>query len=59
MKSTIAIISILFAANLVADDCKFSKIIEHKLDLSDSESLSIAASAGDMEIEGHEGSHRR
>ena len=52
VKSAIAIVLIMFTATALSDNCKYSKLIEHKLDLSNSTSLSIVASAGDLDVKG-------
>jgi len=45
-----------FSGNVSADNCKYEKTIEKKLNLDDSESLTVTAAAGDLEIVGVPGS---
>lgn len=41
-----------FSSSAAADDCKYEKTIEKRLDVGNSESLSITAAAGDLEVVG-------
>ena len=45
------------AADMQASDCEFERLIDQSLDVSDSQSLAIAAAAGDLEIVGVSGSN--
>ena len=47
-----------FSTAAEASDCKYEKTISLQLDLSNSESLSVDARAGDLEIEGIDGSKK-
>jgi hypothetical protein len=48
-----ALVATLAADGAQASDCEFEKTIDLTLDLSDSEELSIAVAAGDLEVTGH------
>ena len=47
-----------FSTEVYADRCKFEKIIDKTLDVSGSDSLTISASAGDLDVIGVAGSGR-
>lgn len=47
-----ALLLIQFSSKIFADDCKFEKIIDKTLDLSNSEILGISAMAGDLDVIG-------
>jgi DUF4097 and DUF4098 domain-containing protein YvlB len=47
---------VVIAADALASDCKFERLLDESLDVSGSQSLAIAAAAGDLEIAGVSGS---
>lgn len=59
MRKTVLILAILATPTLQAWDCKHEKQIEQELDLSGSETLSVEAAAGDLEIKGGSGDKAR
>lgn len=56
MSKWIAVFTACFAMGAQADSCEFQKEIDESLDLSGSDSLSIAAAAGELDIRGTSGS---
>lgn len=56
MRKILFLSCFLVAPALQAWDCKYEKVIDETLDLSGSESLRIAAKAGDLEVRGSSGS---
>lgn len=59
MKKYVVLFAILCVPALQADYCKYEKAIDQELDLSGSESLSVLAAAGDLEIRGISGDTAR
>lgn len=56
MRKILVLSCFLIAPAVQAWDCKYEKVIDETLDLSGSESLRIAAAAGDLEVRGGSGS---
>lgn len=52
----ILLLVLLAAANIQASDCEFERLLDQSLDVSDSQTLAIAAAAGDLKIVGVSGS---
>jgi len=52
----VVLLLMLIAADALASDCKFERLLDESLDVSGSQSLAIAAGAGDLEIAGVSGS---
>jgi hypothetical protein len=59
MRKILFLSCLLIAPAAQAWDCKYEKVIDETLDLSGSESLRIAAAAGDLEVRGGSGSEAR
>jgi DUF4097 and DUF4098 domain-containing protein YvlB len=55
MKKTVLFLAILATPALQAWECKYEKQIQQELDMSGSETLSVEAAAGDLEIKGGSG----
>jgi len=55
MQRYLILLAALVAGSAHAWDCKYEKELDVSLDLADSEKLTIAAAAGDLEIVGHAG----
>lgn len=55
MRKFLVLLAVLAAGSAYAWDCKYEKNFDVSLDLADSEKLTIAAAAGDLEIVGHAG----
>jgi len=55
MKRLPLLLAVLATGSAQAWDCEFEKDIEVSLNLADSEKLTVAAAAGDLEIVGHAG----
>jgi len=53
----VLLLLLLIAADLQASDCEFERLLDQSLDVSDSQSLAIAAGAGDLQIVGVSGSN--
>ena len=57
MNKTILVIAGLIATSAQAWDCKYRQEIDETLNVSESDTLTIAAAAGDLEITGVSGTH--
>jgi len=55
MHRILVLLAVLAAGSAHAWDCKYEKDLDVSLDLADSEKLTVAAAAGDLEIVGHAG----
>ncbi len=53
----LVIFSLMVCADALAQECKYERLLEQSLDVSGSESLAIAAAAGDLSIKGVSGSN--
>jgi DUF4097 and DUF4098 domain-containing protein YvlB len=53
----LVIFSLMVCTDALAQECKYERLLEQSLDVSGSESLAIAAAAGDLSIKGVAGSN--